>query len=512
MDPTTWAARTPDAPAVTLNHDTITYAQLADRAARIAHLLRVEIGLTVGDHIAVCAHNCPDYLAVTWAAQLSGLHWTTVSPSLPADEAAYIINDCGAQVLFASRAVSELPALVERTSHVRRRLSIGGELPGHEPLDLAIAGLPPLVLDGREGAMHPYTAGTTGRPKGIERALDPNPVDPAIVGGRHRDVLERDLQVGPGSVFMDPAPLHHTASVMFAMTAQRLGAHVVLTERFDAEGVLRLIGEHGVTHLYLVPQPMMTRLLALPAPVRARCKLMPHILHTAAPCPPEVKERMLDWCRGKVTEYFATSEGTGYSVISGEEWRSHRGSVGRPRGGEVHVLDGAGTELPPGETGTLWFSAAGGAPLRDRIRYRKDPTASAGLYDKRGWGSVGDLGWCDRDGYLYITGRAGNMIISGGVNIYPREVEEALIGHPKVLDVVVRGVPDPEWGQRVEAIVQVASPTDGTHALERELIAFAAARVARHKRPRAVLFVAHPLRDETGKVRRSVLDGLVTDG
>ncbi len=213
MDPTTWAARTPNAAAVTLEDDTVTYAELTDKAARLAYLLRVDTGLAVGDHIAVCAHNCHDYLAVTWAAQLSGLHWTTVSRSLKVDEAAYIVNDCGAQVLFGSSAVTEQPALVERTRRLRRRLSIDGELPGHEPLDRAIAALPPLALDGREGAMNPYTAGTTGRPKGIERTLDPNPIDPATAGGRHRDVLERDLGVRPGSVFLVPAPLHHSGPV-----------------------------------------------------------------------------------------------------------------------------------------------------------------------------------------------------------------------------------------------------------------------------------------------------------
>jgi acyl-CoA synthetase (AMP-forming)/AMP-acid ligase II len=511
MDPTTWAARTPHAPAITLNDHTVTYAELAHRAARIAYLLRVDIGLAVGDHIALCAHNCIDYLAVTWAAQLSGLHWTTVSPSLSVDEVAYVVNDCGAQVVFASSAVREPRALIRRTRRVRRRLSIGGELHGHEPLDWAIAGLPPLILDGREGAMSPYTAGTTGRPKGIVRPLDPNPIDPSTAGGRHRDVLEHDLRVGPGSVFAVPAPLHHTASVLFAMAAQRLGAHVVLMERFDAESLMNLIEDHRVTHVYLVPQPMMTRLLALPAEIRARCERMPHVLHTAAPCPPEVKDQMLAWCV-EVTEYFATSEGLGYSVIGGDEWRRHRGSVGRPRGCEVHVLDVAGTELPPGQTGRLWFSAPGGGPLRVGVSYRNDPAATEALYDGRGWGSVGDLGWRDDEGYIYVTGRTGNMIISGGVNIYPRKVEEALIRHPKVLDVVVLGVPDPTWGQRVEAVVQVPSPMDVNPALEAELLAFAGERISPFERPRGVRFVTVPLHDETGKLRQKVLDRLAGPG
>lgn len=507
MNPTTWAALTPDAPAVTLAGDTVSYAALARRAARIAHLLRIETGLAVGDHIAVCAHNCADYLAVTWAAQLSGLYWTTVNPRLNPDEASYIIEDCRAQVLFSSSAVTELPAIVRRTKRVRRHLSIGGELSGAEPLDLALGGVPPLSFGRSEGARMSYTAGTSGRPKGIVRPLILDPVDPATAGGRFREVLEHDLGIRPGSVFLVPAPLDHSAPVQFAMAAQRLGAHVVLMKGFEAEGLLQLIAEHGVTHVYLVPQPMMTRLLALPVEVRARCERMPHVLHTAAPCPPEVKKRMLEWCV-EVTEYFATSEGIGYSAISGREWRSHPGSVGRPRGGEVHVLDDAGAELPPGSTGMLWFSAAGGGPLQPRATYRGDPAASASLYDSRGWGSVGDLGWCDRDGYMYIAGRADNMIISGGINIYPREVEEALIGHPKVLDVVVRGVPDPEWGQRVEAVVQVPSPIDMTDALERELIAFTRERIAHYKCPRAVRFVARPLYDESGKLRRSVRDRL----
>lgn len=295
------------------------------------------------------------------------------------------------------------------------------------------------------------------------------------------------------------------------MTAQRLGAHVVLMERFDAGRVLDLIEQHNVTHVYLVPQPMMTRLLALPAEVRGRCEHMPHVLHTAAPCPFTLKEEMLDWCDGKVTEYYGASEGIGYSGIGGEEWRSHRGSVGRPRGGEVHVLDEAGRELPPGETGLLWFSAVGGRPVPNRVTYRNNPVATEALYDVRGWASVGDIGWLDDEGYVYLTGRVGNMINSGGVNIYPREVEEALLEHPKVLDVAVRGVPDPEWGQRVEAVVQV-SPMDMTDALERELIAFARERIAPYKRPRAVRFVANPLHDESGKVRHAVLDRLAPPG
>lgn len=504
MDPTTWAARTPDAPAVTLENDTVTYAELADRAARIASLLRYDIGLVDGDRVAVCSDNCTDFLAVTWAAQLARLYWTPVSPWEPTD-ADYILNDCGPRVLFTSSRVPEPVALVARATDVRRRLSIGGELPGHEPLDRAIAGPSPFAPDGCEGAMSPYTAGTTGRPKGIERPLDPDPLDPATAGGRFRDVVEHHLGVCPGSVFLVPAPLYHTAPVQFAMTAQRLGAHVVLMRRFDAEGVLALIGKHAVTHLYLVPQPMMTRLLALPAEIRARHERMPHVLHTAGPCPPDVKERMLDWCRD-VTEYFATSEGIGYTVIGGDEWRAHRGSVGRPRDCEVHVLGDAGRELPHGETGQLWFSAVGGAPLRPRATYRNDPQASEALYDHRGWASVGDRGRRDSEGYVYVAGRTKNMIIRGGTNIYPREVEDVLNEHWKVLDVAVHGVEDAEWGQRVEAVVQVLPEHEDDDGLAVELVQFASSRIAPSKVPSAVRLVTRPLHDERGKLRHRELD------
>lgn len=510
MNPRIWGERTPEATAITLGGVRLSYRELGSRGLEFAHYLRDEVGLVEGDHIAICAGNRPEYLIVCWAAQMAGLYWTTVNTHLTAEEAAYIVKDCGARVFICSIEVADLAtALAELTPAVRRRLVIGGELAGHQRFDEAIAHQPSDPVHAPEGQPMLYTSGSTGSPKGIKRPISSEPVAPERAGGWLREVLEQHLGVGAGSVFLVPAPLYHTAPVMWSMAANRLGAHVVLMERFDAEGLLAAIARVRATHVYLVPT-MMTRLTKLPREIRERydTSSLRGILHAAAPCPPALKEEMIEWFGPIVTEVYGMTEGFGWTVITSNEALDHRGSVGVPRGCQVHVRDEHGNELAAGEEGVIWFSAPDGAPMPNPIEYHGNPQATARLYDERGWATVGDLGYM-QDGYLYLTGRESNIIISGGVNISAFEVERALTEHPKVLDVAVVGVPDEYWGEAVLALVLLVDPDDATEQLAAELIEFCGEQIARFKRPKRVRFVEELPREDSGKLRRHALQDIL---
>jgi acyl-CoA synthetase (AMP-forming)/AMP-acid ligase II len=280
----------------------------------------------------------------------------------------------------------------------------------------------------------------------------------------------------------------------------RLGGTAVTTKRFDPVQFLETIDRYGVTLAQVVPTHMV-RLLKLPEEERARFDLssLEILVHAAAPCPPDVKRAMIEWLGPRVYEYYSASEGVGFCAIGPEEALTHPGSVGRSLLGAVHIVDADGTELGPRQEGEVRFEVAG------RFEYHGDPEKTARVYDERGWGSLGDMGWVDEEGYVYLTDRVSNMIISGGVNIYPREVEDVLIGHPAVVDVAVIGVPDPEMGEAVRAVVQPADPSADPDALEAELIALCRERIAHFKCPRSVVFIAELPRLPTGKIARRLL-------
>jgi len=302
------------------------------------------------------------------------------------------------------------------------------------------------------------------------------------------------------SVYLNPAPLYHTAPSFWSMTVQSLGGSTVVMEKYDPEQALEAIERYRVTHGQFVPA-MFVRMLKLPQRVRDSYDLssLQRVVHAAAPCPVQIKRQMIDWWGPIVDEYYASSEAIGASFIRAEDWLQHPGSVGRPLVGTPHILDANGDELPVGQVGEIYYE--GGYSFA----YLNDEEKTAASRDKHGWVTVGDIGYLDTDGYLFLTDRRHHMIISGGVNIYPQEAEDALITHPKVLDAAVFGIPDPEMGQSVKAVVQTLDPADATDAFTEELLVWLRERLAHYKCPRSISFEAQLPRTDTGKLYKQEL-------
>ncbi len=496
------AARTPDKPAVIMagSGEVVTFRELDEESNRLARLLRAA-GLRPGDHLAFMLENHRSFLAVAWAAQRSGLYYTAISSRLGADELAYIVGNCGARVFVSSARLRDVAAAVAgRTPGVELRLMLDGVAPGFASYEESIAAHPPTPIEDEcEGADMLYSSGTTGRPKGVKPPL------PAAPMGRPNmlyQLVSALFAPDEESVYLSPAPLYHAAPLRYCLTFHRFGATVVVMERFDAEEALRAIERHRVTHSQWVPT-MFIRMLKLPEETRAARDLssLRYAVHAAAPCPVEVKEQMIRWWGPVLHEYYAGTEGNCFVYADSRTWLEHPGTVGRPLVGEVHVCDEQGGELPRGRTGVLYFS---GGP---RFEYHDDPGKTASSRDPlgRGWTTLGDVGHVDEDGFLYLTDRLSYMIISGGVNIYPQEAENALAVHPKVADAAVIGVPDAEMGESVKAVVQPVDPDDAGPELERELIEHCRERLAHYKCPRTVDFRASLPRHPTGKLYKRLL-------
>ncbi|MDY7105817.1 MAG: acyl-CoA synthetase [Actinomycetota bacterium] len=498
------AQATPDKPAVVMagSGETITYRELDDASNRLAQLLRAA-GLGPGDHVAIHAENLTEYFTAYWAALRSGLYFTTVNRYLTAEEAAYIVNDCGAKALVVSDAYRDLAAeLVPMTPDVDVRLMIGGEADGYENFDRALAAHPaePLAEQPR-GEVMLYSSGTTGRPKGIQRPLSGEPVGApnALVDG----VLSGLFGFSADTVYLSPAPLYHSAPLGFTTGVQSLGGTAVVMERFEPAEALRAIEAYSVTHSQWVPT-MFTRLLKLPEEVRTAHDLSSHrvAIHAAAPCPVEVKQQMMDWWGPILHEYYAGTEFNGFCYVDPETWLARPGTVGKPILGIPHICDDEGTEQPTGEAGTIYFELEA-MPFE----YHNDPDKTKGAQhpDHANWSTLGDVGYLDDDGYLYLTDRKAFMIISGGVNIYPQEIEDAMIMHPKIADVAVIGVPDDEMGEQVKAVVQLAEGVPASEDTEQELLDWTRHKIAHYKAPRSVDFRPELPRLPTGKLYKRVL-------
>ncbi|MEU8275361.1 acyl-CoA synthetase [Microbispora bryophytorum] len=502
MHPGAIAAVTPDKPAVIMagSGRVITFRELDEESNRLAHLLRAA-GLKPGDHIAFMLENHPLFLVIAWAAHRSGLYYTAISSRLQADELTYIVDNCGARVFISSAKLAGVAsAVTEATPGVELRLMVDGLAPGFASYEEAVAGRPVTPLDDEcQGADMLYSSGTTGRPKGVKPPLSRAPLE---APGALVQLIQFLFAPSADSVYLSPAPLYHAAPLRFSMSFQRLGATVVVMERFDPEEALALVERHRVTHAQWVPT-MFVKMLKLPEEVRRRYDLssLGCAVHAAAPCPVEVKERMMEWWGPIVHEYYAGTEGNCFLYAGPEDWLAHKGTVGRPLLGVTHVLDDDGAELPPGEHGTVYFSDG------PKFEYHGDPGKTASVRDPkgRGWTTLGDIGYVDEDGFLYLTDRRSYMIISGGVNIYPQEAENVLAMHPKVADVAVFGVPDPEMGEQVKAVVQPADPAGAGPALEAELIAYCRERLAHYKCPKSVDFRDELPRHPTGKLYKRLL-------
>jgi len=499
MYPRTHALLTPDKIAARLadTGEELSYAELDERSTRLAHALW-DAGLRPGDVLGLLSDNDLRCFEVYWAALRSGLYITAVNHHLAPDEVAYIVNDSGARALVAAAAKRELAeAIVPLTSGVTLRLAFGGPVAGHGDYaaTLAAASAEPLA-DEPSGATMLYSSGTTGRPKGIRSPLPDRQVHEP--GEMVTHLAGAVFGLGPDTVYLSPAPLYHAAPLRWCGAIQGLGGTVVLTERFDPVGTLAAIAEHRVTAGQFVPT-MFIRMLKLDDEVRAGYDVssLTLAIHAAAPCPVEVKRKMIDWWGPVLVEYYAGTEGHGMTMINSAQWLAKPGSVGKAVVGVLRICADDGTEVPVGDVGTVYFE-------RDVLpfEYHNDPakTRAAQHPTHPTWTTVGDIGRVDADGYLFLTDRKAFMIISGGVNIYPQEIENVLALHPAVLDVAVIGVPDEEMGEAVKAFVQPAPGVTGGPELEREIIDFVRARIARFKAPRTVEFVADLPRTPTGKL------------
>lgn len=499
--PGAWAARTPDKPAVIMaeSGEVVTYAELDDFANRLSQLLRAA-GLQPGDHMAFCLENRAEYLPVMWGAHYAGLFYTAVSSRLTAEELEYILHDSGSRAFITSPSKADaVLAMGDRLDGLALRLSLGGAIEGFDPLEEAIAAQPAAPLPDRVEAMPMlYSSGTTGRPKGVKPGFERTPLG----SGEALAALMAGLfGVTDSSVYLSPAPLYHSAPLRYCTQFQRLGATVVVMERFDAEQALLQIERQRVTHSQWVPT-MFVRMLRLSEETRARYDLssLQFAVHAAAPCPIGIKHQMFDWWGEIIHEYYAGTEGNGFVYCSPPDWLAHPGTVGKPLNCTVHIVDDEGNEVATGEEGAVYFE---GSTIQT-FEYHNDPDKTAASHLGK-WSTLGDVGKLDEDGFLYLTDRKANMIISGGVNIYPQETEDVLTVHGKVADVAVFGVPNPDFGEEVKAVVQPVVMADAGEALERELIAYCREHLADVKCPRSIDFREELPRHPTGKLYKRLL-------
>lgn len=497
MHPGLFAEKDPDKIAYVMAESglTVTYGELEARANQGAHLFR-SLGLERGDHIAILLENHPRFFQIVWAAQRAGLYYTAISWRLQEEEVAYIVGNCEAKLFVTSYGRRDVAQrLVPRLDGVHRFM-LDDTIDGFQSWEAAIADQPQTMIDDpAEGAPMLYSSGTTGYPKGIKKALSEEPY-----GAPTLNVFGMLWQMDEHSTYLSPAPLYHSAPLNFTMSCLRNGTRVVVMEHFNEVEALRTIEKYQVTHGQWVPT-MFVRMLKLPDEERLRYDTSSMIcaVHAAAPCPVPIKEQMIDWWGPILFEYYAGTEANGFTHISSPEWLTHKGSVGRPLNCEVHICNDEGEELSVGEPGTVYFGNGG------EFEYYNDAEKTRGSRHPRGWSTLGDVGYVDDEGYLYLTDRKNFMIISGGVNIYPQEAENILITHDAVTDVAVFGVPNAEFGEEVKAVVQPRDMGLAGPELEHELMAFCRSHLSHIKCPRSIDFRAELPRHPTGKLYKRLL-------
>ncbi len=501
MHPTTLAKQNPDKPAYIMAESgfTVTRKELDETSNQGAHLFR-KLGLKRGDHIAILAENHPRYIQICLAAMRSGLYYTAISYRLQEEEVEYIVNDCGAKVFITSKdRQTVVEKLVGKMEHVEHAYMLDGTIAGFESWEDAIAGMPTdPIADESTGASMLYSSGTTGRPKGVLKPLPEGEFQPeddetpnlfALLYGATED-----------SIYLSPAPLYHAAPLTFTMGFILGGMTCIVMAHFEPEAALQAIEKYKVTHSQWVPT-MFIRMLKLDEDVRLKYDVssLECAIHAAAPCPIPVKEQMIEWWGPVIHEYYAGTEGNGFVAINSEQWLQHKGSVGQPITAQVHICDDEGNEVPTGETGTIYFEGGG------EFEYYGDEKKTNESRHPKGWTTLGDVGYVDADGFLYLTDRKNFMIISGGVNIYPQETENILVTHPKVMDVAVFGVPNEDFGEEVKAVVQPKHWEDATPEFAEELIEFCRSHISHIKCPRSVDFEKELPRHPTGKLYKRLL-------
>ncbi len=501
MHPTTHAQSRPDHPAIIMagSGKTITYGEMDQAANQFAQLLRAR-GFAPDDAFAVLLENTHHYFTLVWGSQRAGTLLVPISTRLTAPEIAYILKDSEARLLITSPLFDNVMPDIRSSCPDLEILTVGaGNAGGDFEEELTSHSAEP-IDDERAGLNMLYSSGTTGRPKGIRPAPPADPDPKAMIPFVALATMGAGMPTDGSMVYLSPAPLYHAAPLAWCSSAQRLGGTIVVMEKFDPEAALAAIEKYKVTDSQWVPTHFV-RMLKLDEEVRQRYDLSSHqrALHAAAPCPVPIKQAMIEWWGPIVNEYYAGSEGIGMTLIRAAEWLEHPGSVGQPIYGKVHVCGPDGEELPLGEDGLLFFE-------NDVLpSYHNDPDKTAEAMHPKGWMTLGDIGHFDQDGFLYLTDRKSHMIISGGVNIYPQEIENLLVSHAKIMDAAVIGAPDPDFGEKVVAVVQPVDMAEAGEALEQELRDYLEPQLARLKLPREFHFRPDLPREANGKLYKREL-------
>ena len=497
--PSTYAKTTPGKAAY-ISVDTghvMTYAELDRYSSKGANLFR-SLGVKPGEHIAILSENHPEFFALIWSAQRAGIIFTAVSSHLKAKEVAYIVDNCDAKVLVVTKKLEaiakEAVSLMERNIYV---LSTGPSKV-FENWHVALEDMPEEPTAPECAGVHMlYSSGTTGHPKGVYPPWAPDrPIDHIEPGMAN---LRDFFGINADTIYLSPAPLYHAAPLIFNQLVMFQGGTSIIMEKFDPERALHLIDRYGVNMAQFVPI-MFVRMLKLDPEIRAKYNMssLKKALHAAAPCPVKIKQQMIDWWGPVIFEYYSSTENAGATLLNTEQWLAHPGSVGMPLGCTVHILDESGQELPAGEIGEVYFENP-----RANFEYYKEPEKTAQTRNEQGWITVGDMGYVDEEGFLYLSDRKDFMIISGGVNIYPQEIENQLLLHPKVADVAVFGIPNEEFGQEVKAVIQPLEKDYDEDALAKELMAWCKENISSVKCPRSIDFDPALPRLDNGKLYKN---------
>ncbi|MEQ1808470.1 MAG: acyl-CoA synthetase [Terricaulis sp.] len=501
MYPRLFAKTAPSRPAVIMQDGArLTFAELESRSNQAAQLFR-KVGLNPGDGIAIFMENELAYFEISWGAHRAGLYFTPISSRLTADEVLYILKDSSAKAVVFSASLRDV-AITALAAHAGALLAfcVGNDDEHAASWDAARSVMPEApISDERAGSPMFYSSGTTGRPKGVRYKLADEPAETAH---SYSEFVKGIFGFGEDTVYLSPAPLYHAAPISYCMFVQRSGGTAVVMQKFDALEALRLIERHKVTHSQWAPTHFI-RMLKLPEDVRSGFDLSSHriAIHAAAPCPASVKRAMIEWWGPIIHEYYSGTEGVGVTMINSEEALRKPGSVGKPVIGVAHIIGENGEELGSNQQGQVFFESAAA------FSYHNAPekTAAARLADRPNWATLGDVGFLDDEGYLFLTDRKDFMIVSGGVNIYPQEAENLLITHPKVADIAVFGVPNEDFGEEVKAVVAPVDWNDAGDALARELDAFCREHLSAIKCPRSYDFERELPRHDTGKLHKKAL-------
>jgi fatty-acyl-CoA synthase len=500
LHPIAHAATKPDHPAVIMagSGERMTYGEMDSAANRFAQLLRAR-GFQPDHAFAVLLENRIEYFTLIWGSQRAGTLLVPISSRLTAPEITYILKDSNAKLLITSPYFDGVMGDIRRECPELEVLVTGGG--GAEDFAAALSAHPATPInDQRAGLNMLYSSGTTGRPKGIRPAPPADPDPQAMIPFLGLATMGAGMPTDGSMIYLSPAPLYHAAPLAWCSAAQRLGGTLVVMEKFEPEAALATIEQYRITDSQWVPTHFV-RFLKLDPAVRARYDLSSHkrALHAAAPCPVPIKRAMIEWWGPIVNEYYAGSEGIGMTMIHAADWLDHPGSVGRAIHGTLHICGPDGSEVAAGEDGLIYFENA------LLPTYHNDPEKTREAMHPKGWMTLGDIGHIDADGFLYLTDRKSHMIISGGVNIYPQEIENLLVTHPKVMDAAVIGAPCPDLGEKVVAVVQPRDMADAGPALEAELRAFLAPSLSKIKMPRLFDFRPELPREANGKLYKREL-------